>query len=334
MFQKLPTNTRIYGLSAANPSESSWGTYCNPDDVIQGKHINSCLGDLFSVNFLEDIDKGNIFDETLVDQFKIVQKLTSLSHVMQWGDLSFQSDKVSEYVAGPKQTKNLRSILPIPRVGTRKTKYASMNSRTMKLQSLSAIYATERSPEVFREMSEEMASMQRYDTAFKNFDTELKLNGKYDSANIEFECLRTVVDSHEQQCGRLSDYGLQFVKNMAEACEKHEVQTVLEALKCWSPIIHSSPSIRINRHHLVYSLILVVPAANGCDFQAGLFKSLCQSTLWKSMFLAFLWYLLLFDQLVVVIGLCLSYTETVLSPMFVYLGMALAEKVDLNGFCL
>jgi hypothetical protein len=52
------------------------------------------------------------------------------------------------------------------------------------------------------------------------------------------------------------------------------------------------------------------------------------------MFLAFLWYLLLFDQLVVVIGLCLSYTETVLSPMFVYLGMALAEKVDLNGFCL
>jgi legumain len=232
MFQKLPTNTRIYGLSAANPSESSWGTYCNPDDVIQGKHINSCLGDLFSVNFLEDIDKGNIFDETLVDQFKIVQKLTSLSHVMQWGDLSFQSDKVSEYVAGPKQTKNLRSILPIPRVGTRKTKYASMNSRTMKLQSLSAIYATERSPEVFREMSEEMASMQRYDTAFKNFDTELKLNGKYDSANIEFECLRTVVDSHEQQCGRLSDYGLQFVKNMAEACEKHEVQTVLEALKC------------------------------------------------------------------------------------------------------
>lgn len=149
------------------------------------------------MNFLEDIDKGNIFDETLLDQFKIVQKLTSLSHVMQWGDLSFQSDKVSDYVASEKQTKNLRSILPIPRVGTRKTKYASMNSRTMKLQSLSAIYANEHSPEVFRQMSEEMASMQRYDSAFKNFDTELNLNGKYDSANINFECLRTVVDSHE-----------------------------------------------------------------------------------------------------------------------------------------
>lgn len=52
MFTKLPNNTKIYALSAANPSESSWGYYCSPDDVVQGKHIGSCLGDLFSINFL------------------------------------------------------------------------------------------------------------------------------------------------------------------------------------------------------------------------------------------------------------------------------------------
>lgn len=114
--------------------------------MVQGKHVGSCLGDLFSVNFMEDIDKGNIYDETLLDQFKIVQKLTSLSHVMQWGDLSFQSDKVSEYVAGPKKFSNLRALRPIQRIGQRKSQYASMNSRTMKLQSLSAIYARDHSP--------------------------------------------------------------------------------------------------------------------------------------------------------------------------------------------
>lgn len=54
MFTALPNNTKIYALSAANPSESSWGTYCSPQDVVQGKHIGSCLGDLFSVNFLEN----------------------------------------------------------------------------------------------------------------------------------------------------------------------------------------------------------------------------------------------------------------------------------------
>jgi legumain len=65
MFQKLPTNTKIYGLSAANPTEPSWGTYCSPDDVVAGKHLGTCLGDLFSVNFIEDIDTGNSGSETL-----------------------------------------------------------------------------------------------------------------------------------------------------------------------------------------------------------------------------------------------------------------------------
>lgn len=54
MFINLPENTGIYGLSAADPTESSWGTYCPPNDVIGGKHIKSCLGDLFSINFVED----------------------------------------------------------------------------------------------------------------------------------------------------------------------------------------------------------------------------------------------------------------------------------------
>lgn len=52
MFVNLPTNTKIYALSAANPTESSYGTYCSPNDVIENKHIGSCLGDLFSVNFI------------------------------------------------------------------------------------------------------------------------------------------------------------------------------------------------------------------------------------------------------------------------------------------
>ena len=36
MFVNLPTNHRIYALSAANPFESSWGTYCPPDDIVNG----------------------------------------------------------------------------------------------------------------------------------------------------------------------------------------------------------------------------------------------------------------------------------------------------------
>lgn len=32
MFVNLSKDINVYALSAASPSESSWGTYCYPDD--------------------------------------------------------------------------------------------------------------------------------------------------------------------------------------------------------------------------------------------------------------------------------------------------------------
>lgn len=57
------------------------------------------MGDLFSVNIFENIDLADVFDENLGQQFELVKSKTSLSHVMRWGDLSFQGDKVADYVA-------------------------------------------------------------------------------------------------------------------------------------------------------------------------------------------------------------------------------------------
>jgi len=52
----LSDKINAYAVTAANPTESSWGTYCYPDDIINGTHINSCLGDLFSVNWMENLE--------------------------------------------------------------------------------------------------------------------------------------------------------------------------------------------------------------------------------------------------------------------------------------
>jgi len=90
----------VYALSAANPTESSWGTYCGSDAKVNGKSIGSCLGDLFSVNWMEDTDAQDTTKEDLETQFESVKKLTTKSEVMQWGDLSFTGDFVSEYVGG------------------------------------------------------------------------------------------------------------------------------------------------------------------------------------------------------------------------------------------
>jgi len=65
MFVDLPKNINIYAVSASNPTESSWGTYCPPDDMVNGKEVGSCLGDLFSINWMEDADKADFNKETL-----------------------------------------------------------------------------------------------------------------------------------------------------------------------------------------------------------------------------------------------------------------------------
>jgi legumain len=70
MFENiLEDDINVYALSAASASESSWGTYCSPDDYVNGKSINSCLGDLFSVNWMEDSEAANVAVETLQQQF-------------------------------------------------------------------------------------------------------------------------------------------------------------------------------------------------------------------------------------------------------------------------
>lgn len=146
MFTALPNNTKIYALSAANPSESSWGTYCSPADVVQGKHIGSCLGDLFSVNFLENTEASDIFSMTLNQQFQIIRDKTTQSHVMQWGDLSYTSDKVSDFLAAKNGFTfkfGIPKLSQLRRNGRIESDRVNFNSRTIKMQQLMEVYARE-----------------------------------------------------------------------------------------------------------------------------------------------------------------------------------------------
>lgn len=73
MFLDLPSNLNIYAVSAANATESSWAAYCGTSAVVQGKNIGSCLGDLFSVNWLENTDAlPNLENFSLQEQYDVV----------------------------------------------------------------------------------------------------------------------------------------------------------------------------------------------------------------------------------------------------------------------
>jgi len=93
----LAKDINVYAVTAANPDESSWGTYCPPDDMVNGVEINSCLGDLFSVNWMEDAEKFSPASETLDQQFGRVLNETDKSHVMRYGDLEFIKEPVGNF---------------------------------------------------------------------------------------------------------------------------------------------------------------------------------------------------------------------------------------------
>jgi legumain len=92
MFRNvLPKDIGVYAMTASDYDESSWGCFCDEPDGMP------CLGDLFSVSWLQDSDKENLNKESLGQQHTIVKTNTNKSRVMQYGDLKWQSEKVSMF---------------------------------------------------------------------------------------------------------------------------------------------------------------------------------------------------------------------------------------------
>ncbi|CAN0270197.1 unnamed protein product, partial [Laminaria digitata] len=96
MFEGLlPSDANIYATTAANSEESSYGTYCGLESSVDGTMIGSCLGDLYSVNFLENSDIPSLFHtETLDSQFLLLKNETDKSHVQKFGSKGMGGDPI------------------------------------------------------------------------------------------------------------------------------------------------------------------------------------------------------------------------------------------------
>ncbi|KAL9993052.1 putative legumain protein [Helianthus debilis subsp. tardiflorus] len=129
----IPEDLNIYVTTASNATESSWGTYCPGMTPPPPKEYKTCLGDLYSISWMEDryfvtcflvisdslhiclsllttlfttfffSDVEDLSTETLEEQYLNV-KLRTLnnntsegSHVMQYGTQRISNETVSVY---------------------------------------------------------------------------------------------------------------------------------------------------------------------------------------------------------------------------------------------
>lgn len=234
MFENiLEDNLNIYAVSAANSHESSWGTYCSPDDKVNGKSIGSCLGDLFSVNWLEDADKADMNIETLQDQFNTVQKETNKSHVLQWGQLTFTNEPIGEFESGSTAEeqstmkyikyfgkKAIKDTLKLDKFDSIRKNTFAVDSRDNSLQFWYNRVMNDPSAENYEGLNKEIAHRMHVDDLFnKMFPQHMKgiKNGKY--LPTDWECYRSMIAAYEEQCEPISDYTLKYLKAFVAECE-------------------------------------------------------------------------------------------------------------------
>ncbi|XP_004517111.2 vacuolar-processing enzyme-like, partial [Cicer arietinum] len=93
MFQGLlPRDSKIYVTTASNPYENSFAFYCPHEKSPPSPAYTVCLGDLYSISWLEDSEQIDRKTETLDEQYLKVWSRTyytyddQFSHVMRYGN--------------------------------------------------------------------------------------------------------------------------------------------------------------------------------------------------------------------------------------------------------
>ncbi|XP_039158995.1 vacuolar-processing enzyme [Eucalyptus grandis] len=117
----LPRDIGIYATTASNAEENSWAYYCPsgpPGRVPIGgdpAKYGTCLGDLYSIAWMEDSEANDLGKETLQEQYLKVKDRTNLSHVMQYGDTILSKAFVSTYMG---RRSNNVSTIPLEELST------------------------------------------------------------------------------------------------------------------------------------------------------------------------------------------------------------------------
>lgn len=233
----LPEDINIYATTASNAEESSWGCYCPGESPSPPPEYYTCLGDLYSVSWMEDSDIHNLRTETLHQQYKLVKDRTSMhntfsfgSHVMQYGDLNLNVNNVFLYIGSNPANDNstfieANSLPSFPR---------SVNQRDADLVYFWQKY--KRSAEGSSEKMNAHKNLVEVMSHRLHVDQSVELVGNLlfganEGSNIlgavrpsgvplvdDWVCLKSMVRTFETHCGSLAQYGMKHMRSFANIC--------------------------------------------------------------------------------------------------------------------
>ena len=236
--QQLSNSTEIYAVTASNTEESSWGTYCpgeegdNGGSMVDGVDIDSCLGDLFSVNWMEDSDRIGI-DETLTAQYTTVRNLTAMSHVMQYGQTDFTDLPTGTFIGGV--VRSLRHLVHTTDAASAVIPHKnSVPSRDVPMHLLYNKYKKAATPAArraaMRKLAAEVDMRTHVDGVFERFAERAVVAAGESAESVErlFDmpttpivhdaCMNEVENVWRGECGGWNEYSTQYGGVIINAC--------------------------------------------------------------------------------------------------------------------
>ncbi|KAM0908369.1 hypothetical protein ACQ4PT_015521 [Festuca glaucescens] len=236
MFEGImPQDLNIYVSTAANAVESSWGTYCPGMNPPPPHEYITCLGDVYSVSWMEDSETHNLKKEAIKDQYEKVKKRTSSSnnnltgsHVMEYGDMTLKDEKLFLYQGFDPANVNNTNRLPLPSLeGAINQRDADILFMWKRYEQLDA--GSEEKLRVLKKIKETVAHRKHLDSSidfigklvfgFENGPSVLEAPRSSGQPVVEdWDCLKRMVRVFESHCGSLTQYGMKYMRAFTNLC--------------------------------------------------------------------------------------------------------------------
>ncbi|KAL6618650.1 hypothetical protein ACP70R_033789 [Stipagrostis hirtigluma subsp. patula] len=259
----LPSDINVYATTAANAEESSWGTYCPGDEQPPPPGFDTCLGDLYSVAWMEDSDVHNLRTESLKQQYEVVKERTSAhatynlgSHVMQYGDLGQNAQSLYTFIG----TNPANDNATFGRGNALRRFSGAVNQRDADLVYFWQKYR--KSAEGTPEKAEARKRLLRVMTRRSQVDSSMELIGGLLFGSEEggrvlnavrpagqpladdWGCLKSMVRAYEEQCGSLAQYGMKHMRSFANICNagvREDAMAKVASQAC--AVVHSASAV-------------------------------------------------------------------------------------------
>ncbi|WIA16428.1 hypothetical protein OEZ85_013117 [Tetradesmus obliquus] len=206
----------------------------------------TCLGDLYSVAWMEDAEASDLTHETLLQQYKSIKRRTSQnftyeqgSHVMQYGALDIDKELAGDYQG----MMHNGSVPPTPSFPSAAWIEFEQQQVQQQQQQQGVAFLRNAARQRKQQQGHKRAAAPKQTKSVLQRDADLLPLAHAAQHSAEgravvdsWECLRGMVQAWEGRCGQLDQYGMKQTRLFANLCnagvQPHALAQVLPGVPC------------------------------------------------------------------------------------------------------